>query len=90
LVIFIFVRITFIPAALLIVVWFLIQLVNAGAVATVQTGGGAYLAHVGGCVFGAVTAKWFEDPQRIAEQRLNAWVSRGGLARIVDRSLTLY
>ena len=69
LVIFIFVRITFIPAALLIVVWFLIQLVNAGAVANVQTGGVAYLAHVGGCVFGAVTARWFEDPQRIAEQR---------------------
>jgi membrane associated rhomboid family serine protease len=39
LVIFIFVRLTFIPAALLIVVWFLIQLFNAGAVANVQTGG---------------------------------------------------
>ena len=71
LVIFIFVRVTFIPAALLIVVWFLIQLVNAGAVASVQTGGVAYLAHVGGCIFGAVTAKWFEDPKRIAEQQLN-------------------
>jgi membrane associated rhomboid family serine protease len=69
LVIFIFVRVTFIPAALLIVVWFLIQLVNAGAVANVQTGGVAYLAHIGGCIFGAVTARWFKDPQRIAEQR---------------------
>jgi membrane associated rhomboid family serine protease len=69
LVIFIFVRVTFIPAALLIVVWFLIQLLNTGAVANVQTGGVAYLAHIGGCVFGAVTARWFEDPQRIAEQR---------------------
>jgi membrane associated rhomboid family serine protease len=68
LVIFIFVRVTFIPAALLIVVWFLIQLLNAGAVAHVQTGGVAYLAHIGGCIFGAVTARWFEDPQRIAEQ----------------------
>ncbi len=66
LVIVIFVRITLIPAALLIVVWFLIQLLNAGSVANVQTGGVAYLAHVGGCIFGAVTAKWFEDPQRIA------------------------
>ena len=44
LVIFIFVRITFIPAALLIVVWFLIQLLNAGSVASVQTGGVAYLS----------------------------------------------
>jgi len=68
LVIFIFVRVTFVPAALLIVVWFLIQLVNAGAVANVQTGGVAYLAHIGGCIFGAVTARWFKDPQRIAEQ----------------------
>ena len=68
LVIFIFVRITFIPAALLIIVWFLIQLLNAGAVANVQTGGVAYLAHVGGCVFGAITARWFEDPRRISEQ----------------------
>ena len=68
LVIFIFVRITFIPAALLIVVWFLIQLLNAGSVANVQTGGVAYLAHIGGCIYGAVTARWFEDPQRLAEQ----------------------
>ena len=68
LVIFIFVRVTFIPAALLIVVWFLIQLVNAGAVANVQTGGVAYLAHIGGCIFGAVTATLFKDPRRVAEQ----------------------
>ena len=40
--IFIFARITFIPAALLIGFWFLIQLVHAGAVAQVQTGGVAY------------------------------------------------
>src|SRR3974390_1084881 len=39
LVIFVFVRVTFIPAVLLIGVWFLIQLFNAGSVATVQTGG---------------------------------------------------
>ena len=68
LVIFIFVRVTFIPAALLIIVWFLLQLLNAGAVANVQTGGVAYLAHIGGCIFGAVTARWFEDPQRIAQR----------------------
>ncbi len=67
LVIFIFVRITFIPAALLIGVWFLIQLFNAGSVANVQTGGIAYLAHVGGFIFGAVTARFIEDPRRIAE-----------------------
>jgi rhomboid family protein len=60
--IFIFVKVTLIPAALLIGVWFLIQLVSAGQVAQVQTGGVAYLAHVGGFIFGAVTARWFEGP----------------------------
>jgi rhomboid family protein len=62
--IFIFVRITFIPAALLIGFWFVTQLVHAGAVAQVQTGGVAYLAHVGGFVFGAVTARLFEGSSR--------------------------
>jgi membrane associated rhomboid family serine protease len=50
LLIFVFVKITFIPAALLIGFWFLTQLVHAGSVAKVQTGGVAYLAHVGGFV----------------------------------------
>ena len=62
LIIFIFVKVTFIPAALLIGFWFLTQLVHAGRVAQVQTGGVAYLAHVGGFIFGAVTARWFEAP----------------------------
>jgi membrane associated rhomboid family serine protease len=66
--IFIFVKITFIPAALLIGFWFLTQLVHAGSVAQVQTGGVAYLAHVGGFIFGAITARWFEDPRRMALQ----------------------
>jgi membrane associated rhomboid family serine protease len=66
--IFIFVKITMIPAALLIGFWFLTQLVHAGSVAKVQTGGVAYLAHVGGFIFGAVTARLFEDPRRIALQ----------------------
>ena len=63
LIIVIFVKVTFIPAALLIGFWFLTQLVHAGAVAQVQTGGVAYLAHVGGFIFGAVTARWFEGPR---------------------------
>ena len=66
--IFVFARITLIPAALLIGVWFLIQLVHAGAVAQVQTGGVAYLAHVGGFIFGAVTAHFFENLRRAALQ----------------------
>ena len=69
LIILVFVRITFIPAALLIGFWFLTQLLNAGAVARVETGGVAYLAHVGGFIFGAILARLFEDPQRIALQQ---------------------
>jgi membrane associated rhomboid family serine protease len=64
--IFVFFRITLIPAALLIGFWFLIQLVHAGAVAQVQTGGVAYLAHVGGFIFGAATARLFESRRQIA------------------------
>lgn len=64
LIILIFVRVTFIPAALLIGVWFLIQLFNAGSVATVQTGGVAYLAHVGGFLFGAIFGRLLMDPSR--------------------------
>lgn len=69
LIILIFVRVTFIPASLLIGLWFVIQLFNAGSVAHVQTGGVAYLAHVGGFIFGALTARLFEDRQRLATQQ---------------------
>ena len=57
-----FVRTAFIPAALLIGFWFLIQLFDqVGAVAGAQSAGGvAYAAHVGGFIFGAVTARLFE------------------------------
>jgi len=62
LIILIFVRITYIPAALLIGIWFLIQLLNVGSVAAVQTGGVAYLAHVGGFLYGVLTTKlWTRD-----------------------------
>jgi len=66
LLIFIFVRITFIPAAFLIGFWFLTQLLNAGSVAHVQTGGVAYLAHIGGFLFGAATARLWENPRRMS------------------------
>ena len=65
LVIFIFVKMTYIPAALLIGVWFLMQFVNLGSVAAQSsTGGVAYAAHVGGFIFGTVTARLFEGRSR--------------------------
>lgn len=66
LIIFIFIRVTFIPAVFLIGFWILIQVLNYGVVARVQTGGVAYLAHIGGFVFGAITARLFENQRRIA------------------------
>jgi len=68
LVIFFFVTVTYISAVVLIGVWFVYQLLNVGAVAAAQTGGVAYVAHVSGLVFGAVFARFFEDPNRIAEE----------------------
>jgi membrane associated rhomboid family serine protease len=60
LIIIIFVRVAYIPAALMIGVWALIQLVNLGQVAERPGGGVAYAAHVGGFIFGVVTARLFE------------------------------
>ena len=64
-------RITFIPAALLIGLWFVIQLFSAGGAAEkadASTGGVAYLAHIGGMIFGAVTARLFEHPERVGAE----------------------
>ena len=68
LVIFIFVRMAYIPAALLVGFWFLTQLVSLGAVAQhpQPSGGVAYAAHVGGFIFGCVTARLFEGGRRPA------------------------
>lgn len=60
LLILIFVRVTYIPAALLIGIWFLMQFLSLGAV-TPEAGGVAYVAHVGGFMFGAVSARLFEN-----------------------------
>lgn len=60
-----FVRVTFIPAALLIGFWFVIQLLSFGVIADARSGGVAYVAHIAGVVFGAVAARLFEDPRRV-------------------------
>ena len=74
LMIFVFVRVAYVPAALLIGVWFLSQLLNLGAVVKVAhpAGGVAYAAHVGGFIFGAVATRLFEGRQRLAELREGA------------------
>ena len=63
-----FATITFIPAALLIGLWIVMQLFSqVGSVANVQAGGVAYMAHIGGFFFGAIAARLFESSERIAE-----------------------
>lgn len=70
LIIVFYVRVTMIPAALLIGVWFLIQLFSLGSVASAQTGGVAYVAHVAGLIFGAITVRLFQGRRRLAAE---AW-----------------
>jgi membrane associated rhomboid family serine protease len=67
LVIFVFVNVAYVPAAILIGVWFLIQAFSLGAVAhqaTPPASGVAYAAHVGGFIYGAVVARLFEIQSR--------------------------
>ena len=53
-----FVRITYIPAVLLIGFWFVMQLFSQGEVThAAQIGGVAYLAHIGGFLFGVFTGR---------------------------------
>ena len=67
-----FIDVTVIPAVVLIGLWFLIQLFSqVGSVMSTESGGVAYMAHVGGFIFGAITARFFEDPRRIAAQTLD-------------------
>lgn len=60
----IFVRVTMIPAIFLIGFWFVVQLFSVGAIADTGGGGVAYLAHVGGLLFGVVTGRLFEGSVR--------------------------
>jgi membrane associated rhomboid family serine protease len=57
-----FVRITVVPAVLLVGLWILLQVVSqVGVVTQGDVGGGvAYMAHIGGFIFGAITARLFE------------------------------
>ena len=61
-----FVRVTLIPAILMVGLWFLTQLFSeVGALAQVDASGGvAYMAHVGGFVFGMVAGRLFESRRR--------------------------
>jgi len=62
-----FARITFLPAILMVGLWFLSQLFSeVGALAQVQAdnGGVAYMAHIGGFIFGMIFCRLFESRRR--------------------------
>ncbi len=68
-----FFQIALMPAVLLIGFWFLLQVFSeVGSVARTQGAGVAYMAHIGGFVFGMALALLFESRRRRLEQGLDA------------------
>ena len=66
-----FVRVTFVSAALLVGLWIATQFFSEiGTLMTADTGGGvAYMAHIGGFAFGALTARLFENRSPLSQRR---------------------
>ena len=65
-----FVSVRYIPAIVLVGLWFLTQVFSqVGELAQTNTGGVAYMAHVGGFLFGMIAGRFFELPSRIEKQR---------------------
>ena len=59
-----FFMIPLIPAVILVGFWFLIQIFNeVGAIMVRQDGGVAYMAHIGGMLYGALVAGFFKFSQ---------------------------
>ena len=70
LIIGIFGRVTMIPSLLLIGFWFLLQVFSQlGSIASVQSGGVAYMAHIGGFIYGAILGRLFESPTARGNQQ---------------------
>jgi membrane associated rhomboid family serine protease len=56
-----FFTITFIPALILVVFWFVLQLMNEiGSITQRRPDGVAHMAHIGGMLFGIIAARFFE------------------------------
>jgi membrane associated rhomboid family serine protease len=71
LIIGVFVKVTLVPAALLIGIWFLLQVFGQiGSIADVQSGGVAYMAHIGGFIYGAIAGRWFETGEGRSNQQI--------------------
>jgi membrane associated rhomboid family serine protease len=71
-----FVRVTFLPAIVMVGLWFLTQLFSeVGALAQVQgtDSGVAYMAHIGGFIFGMLACRLFESRRRRRLQGLEEY-----------------
>jgi membrane associated rhomboid family serine protease len=67
-----FVRIAFVPAVLLVGMWFLTQVFSElGSVVSADTGGVAYMAHIGGFAFGLLFNRLFETRERRSDEGLD-------------------
>jgi membrane associated rhomboid family serine protease len=62
-----FFTITIIPSLILVGLWFVLQLFSEiGSITVHSSGGIAYMAHIGGIIFGVLTARIFEKRERAA------------------------
>ena len=75
----IFIRVFAVPAWLMLVYWFGIQLVSAAAAATGAMVGVAFWAHVGGFVAGLALVKVFENPTLVNAKRSNVRLARSDI-----------
>jgi membrane associated rhomboid family serine protease len=56
-----FIDVTVLPAILMVGIWFLLQVfMEVGSLAQVQAGGVAYMAHIGGFLYGMIFSPFFE------------------------------
>jgi membrane associated rhomboid family serine protease len=62
-----FVTITMLPAVAMVGLWFLMQVVSEWGSFS-QQGGVAYMAHIGGFIFGAVFGRFFELRSRLVQR----------------------
>jgi membrane associated rhomboid family serine protease len=68
-----FIGMEFIPAILLVGIWFLLQLLSQVlAVSSIQAGGVAYMAHIGGFLFGLIFNRLFESASHRRGQGLGS------------------
>jgi membrane associated rhomboid family serine protease len=68
-----FIQIAFVPAILWVGLWFMMQVFSeVASVAQMQGGGVAYMAHIGGFLFGIAVTRFFESRQGRLGQDLTA------------------